>query len=100
MTFCRRSILAFFLIGCFVLFQGCIEKDISHETSETDLFEDCENEVQQNNDKNIYFYVTPHGEKYHYSDCSYIRRDLSECRMYTEVQAEKRGYEPCSRCIG
>ena len=39
-------------------------------------------------------YVTPHGEKYHTSDCSY----LTTYDSMTIKEAENRGYEPCSRC--
>lgn len=39
-------------------------------------------------------YVTPHGEKYHTSDCSY----LTTYDSMTIEEAERNGYEPCSRC--
>ena len=39
-------------------------------------------------------YVTPHGEKYHTSDCSYIETYDG----ITIKEAERNGYEPCSRC--
>lgn len=39
-------------------------------------------------------YVTPHGEKYHTSDCSY----LDTYDSMTIKEAERQGYEPCSRC--
>lgn len=39
-------------------------------------------------------YVTPHGEKYHTSDCSY----LTTYDSMTIEEAENSGYEPCSRC--
>lgn len=39
-------------------------------------------------------YVTPHGEKYHTSDCSYLETYDS----LTIEEAENSGYEPCSRC--
>ena len=39
-------------------------------------------------------YVTPHGGKYHTSDCSY----LDTYNSMTIKEAERQGYEPCSRC--
>lgn len=47
-----------------------------------------------------FYYVTPYGRKYHLQDCSYIQRDLSECRKFTDITAESYGYSPCFRCIG
>ena len=100
----RRILTIVFLVFVLVSCNENTFKENGYSVPEADDIISVENEISNKEagveENNIYFYVTPHGEKYHYSDCSYIRRDLSECRMYTEVQAEKRGYEPCSRCIG
>lgn len=39
-------------------------------------------------------YVTPTGEKYHREDCSYT----TTVRSMTIKAAERKGYDPCSRC--
>ena len=39
-------------------------------------------------------YVTPTGEKYHREDCSYT----TTVRPLTIEEAERKGYDPCSRC--
>lgn len=40
-------------------------------------------------------YITPNGEKYHREDCTYTS---SSAKSLTISVAERKGYEPCSRC--
>lgn len=48
--------------------------------------------------KDISVYVTPYGEKYHYSDCFYLD-DASYLTDYENyIEATKYGYSSCSRC--
>ena len=42
------------------------------------------------------YYITPHGQKYHNLNCSYIKN--RKCRLLTTDELSD--YEPCSVCIG
>lgn len=42
--------------------------------------------------------IIGNGKKYHLTNCSYIKAD-SKCSEITLEEAQKKGYEPCSRCI-
>lgn len=47
-----------------------------------------------------YVYVTPYGEKYHYSTCYYID-DADYLSKYDNyIEAEEYGYDSCSHCQG
>ena len=93
-----------FAIFCIVvLLFGCDEKE-NYETTEifdTPLSQTrIEVDVDEENYKNeVYYYVTPYGKKYHYSDCFYVRAKLSKCTTYTLEDVIKYGYDACSRCV-
>ena len=100
---CRFRIIICVVCFAFLLFVlGCSDEKDSGEQYTfvvNSVNEDRGSEIVCNKDSEIY-YVTPYGKKYHCADCSYIKRDLSECRKFSDIEAEEKGYAPCSRCIG
>lgn len=96
----RQSIAIFLLIGVIILL--CVRlftRDVTHPanaplptSSATSLSEPAELESQIDT-----VFVTPSGEKYHYSGCYYIK-DKSGLTELSPSEAEGKGYEPCKVC--
>jgi hypothetical protein len=45
----------------------------------------------------VWVYVTPSGERYHRSDCRYVKGKTT-LRQLTVAQAKAEGYTPCKVC--